>query len=408
MFSPSEIRRDFPILERKVHGKPLAYLDNAATSQRPKSVIDTLSHYYSHLNANVHRAVHTLSHESSVEYDVAHKKVAKFINAKSWREIVFTRNATEAMNIVAHGWGMWNLEPGDEVVVTIMEHHSGIVPWFMLRDRCKVLIKFVDVDDHGRLKLDDFNRAITPKTKLVGIIQASNVLGTINPVSELVAIAKEAGAVTVVDGAQSTPHMPIDVQELDCDFFAASGHKMMGPSGSGFLYAKREMLETMQPFMYGGDMISTVTTEDATWNELPWKFEAGTPSIADGIGLGAAVDYLDGLGMENVLKHEVEMLEYAFDRLLGMDSVTVFGPHDTENRVGVISFNVDGVHPHDLAGILDEEGIAVRSGHHCAQPLMSRLGMHNTARASFYAYNTHEEINRLVEGINKAKTLFKV
>jgi cysteine desulfurase/selenocysteine lyase len=405
---PLEIRRDFPIFQRLVHGKPLIYLDNAATTQKPRQVIEAVQRFYEQMNANVHRAVHTLSHEASVAYEEAHKKVARFIQARSWREIVFTRNATEALNIVAYGWGLWNLKAGDEVVVTIMEHHSDIVPWFMLRDKHGVIVKFIDVDDRGRLRLDQLKEAITPRTKLVGMIHASNVLGTINPVREIMAEAKRVGALTVVDAAQSIPHMPIDVQELDCDFLAASGHKMLGPIGSGFLYAKREVLEQMEPFLRGGDMISTVTLEGATWNELPWKYEAGTPSVADGIGLGVAVEYLSHLGMSAVFQHERKLLEYALEKLLGLEGVTVYGPHDCENRLAVVSFNVNGVHPHDLAGILDEDGIAVRSGHHCAQPLMRRLGMDNTARASFYIYNTEDEIDALVDGIQKAKLIFKV
>jgi cysteine desulfurase/selenocysteine lyase len=402
-----KIRADFPILNRMVNGKPLAYLDNASTTQKPQQVIDTISDYYAHMNANVHRGVHTLSYESSIEYENAHKKVASFINAKSWREIVFTRNATEAMNLVAFGWGLWNLEPGDEIVISIMEHHAGIVPWFLLRERNKAVIKFVDVDEDGRLDMEKYKQAITPKTKIVGIIHTSNVLGTINPIKEMVAIAKEAGAITVVDAAQGVPHLAVDVQDLDCDFLAAAGHKMLGPSGTGFLYGKRDLLEKTEPFMRGGAMISTVTTEEATWNELPWKFEAGTPSIADGIALGTAVDYLTELGMDKVYQHEIELCGLALEKLLSLQGITVFGPHDIENRMGVISFNADGVHPHDLAGVLDEEGIAVRSGHHCAQPLMKRLGMDHTVRASFYLYNTKDDIDRLIAGVEKAIKIYK-
>ncbi|MBI1729497.1 cysteine desulfurase [Candidatus Acetothermia bacterium] len=407
-FKPKDIRNDFPILKRKINNKPLIYLDNAATTQRPRQVIEALQSYYEQANANVHRAVHTLSHESSVAYEQAHKKVAKFVNAKSWREIIFTRNTTEAINLVAYGWALPFLKAGDEIVVTIMEHHSNIVPWFMVRGRNKVNLKIVDVLDNGRLNLDSFRKAITSKTKLVGMVYASNALGTINPIQEMIEIAKSAGALTLIDAAQGVPHMPIDVQQLDCDFLAASGHKMLAPSGTGFLYAKRDLLEMMEPFQRGGDMIATVTTEGATWNELPWKFEAGTPSIADGIGLGVAVDYLSALGMQNVFDHEKELVGYGMEKMLRLDSVTLFGPRDCQDRVGVISFNVDGVHPHDLASLLDQEGIAVRSGHHCAQPLMKRLGMDNTARASFYIYNTKEEIDRLIDGIEKAKTLYRL
>ena len=405
---PLKVREDFPIFQRKIHGKPLIYLDNAATTQRPRPVIEALERFYTRMNANVHRAVHTLSHEASVAYEEAHKKVARFINARSWREIIFTRNATEALNLVMYGWGLWELEEGDEIVLTIMEHHSNLVPWMLLRERRGVVLKFVDVDEQGRLKLDEFKRLLSPRTKLVGVIHASNVLGTINPLPEIVEAAHRVGARVVVDAAQSAPHLPLDVRALDCDFLAASGHKMLGPTGTGFLYGKRELLERMEPFLRGGDMISSVTLEGATWNELPWKFEAGTPSIADGIALGVAVDYLMDLGLENVYAHERRLLEYALERLLKLEGVVVYGPHDPEDRLGVISFNVEGVHPHDLASVLDEEGIAVRSGHHCAQPLMRRLGMDNTARASFYIYNTEDEVDRLIEGIQRAKRLFRV
>ncbi len=403
---PRAIRRDFPIFARTVHGKPLFYLDNAATTQRPQAVIDAIMGYYCRYNANVHRAVHTLSHEASVAYEEAHKKAAKFINARSWKEIVFTRNATEALNLVAYAWGLHNLHPGDEVVVTIMEHHSNLVPWQMLRELRKIQLKFLDVTDEGRLKLDDLSQLLTKRTKLVGVIYASNVLGTINPVGEIVAEAKRIGAVTVIDAAQAAPHMPINVQELGCDFLAVSGHKMLGPTGIGFLYGRRELLEAMHPFLHGGDMISTVTTESVTFNELPWKFEAGTPNIAGGIGLGAAIDYLSALGLENIYAHEQKILEYALAKLSQIAGLEIYGPKETKDRLAVISFNLEGVHPHDVAGVLDEAGIAVRSGHHCAQPLMSRLGMDNTARASFYIYNSEDDVDALVEALRTVQKLF--
>jgi cysteine desulfurase/selenocysteine lyase len=405
---PQRIRRDFPIFERTVNDKPLIYLDNAATTQRPRPVIDAVRHSYERQNANVHRAVHTLSYEASVAFENAHKKVARFVNANSWREIVFTRNATEGLNLVAFAWGMANLSEGDEVVVTLMEHHSDIVPWQMLREQKGVKLTFVDVDENGRLRMDEFKDALNENVKLVGMIHASNVLGTVNPVKAMVEMAHDVGATTVVDAAQAAPHIPVDVQDLGCDFLAVSGHKMLGPSGSGFLYGRRELLEAMPPFLRGGDMITTVTTDGSTWNELPWKFEAGTPDVGGGIGLGAAADYLLDLGLDNVYAHEQELVEYALDKMLALDGVTVYGPHDTKDRLAVISFNVDGVHPHDLASILDGEGIAVRSGHHCAQPLMTRLGMDNTARASFYIYNDRDEVDALVEGVQKAKQLFQV
>ncbi len=403
---PNAIKRDFPIFNRSVHGKPLIYLDNAATSQRPQAVIDAITDYYRRYNANVHRAVHTLSHEASVAYEEAHKKAAKFINARSWREIIFTRNATEALNLVAYAWGLHNLQAGDEVVVTIMEHHSNIVPWQMLRELRKIQLKFLDVTDEGRLKLDDLSRLLTKRTKLVGVVYASNVLGTINPVREIIAESKRVGAVTVIDAAQAAPHIPINVQELGCDFLAVSGHKMLGPTGIGFLYGRRELLETMHPFLHGGDMISTVTTESVTFNELPWKFEAGTPNIAGGIGLSAAIDYLSALGLERIYAHEQKLAGYALEKLLQLDKLEIYGPKDIRDRLAVISFNLQGVHPHDVAGVLDEAGIAVRSGHHCAQPLMQRLGMDNTARASFYIYNSEDDVDALVEALKTAQKLF--
>lgn len=403
---PKIIKRDFPIFTRTIHGKSLIYLDNAATTQRPQAVIDAVTDYYRRYNANVHRAVHTLSHEASVAYEEAHKKAAQFINARSWREIVFTRNATEAINLVAYAWGLHNLQPDDEVLVTIMEHHSDIVPWQMLRELKKIRLKFLDVTDEGRLKLDELPKLLTRRTKLVGVIYASNVLGTINPAREIVAEAKRVGAVTVIDAAQAAPHIPLDVQALGCDFLAVSGHKMLGPTGIGFLYGRRELLESMHPFLHGGDMIATVTTESVTFNELPWKFEAGTPNIAGGIGLGAAIDYLSALGLESVYAHEQKLLAYALDKLSQIDELEIYGPRETKDRLAVISFNLKGVHPHDVAGILDEAGIAVRSGHHCAQPLMRRLGMDNTARASFYIYNSEDDVDALVDALKTAQKLF--
>jgi len=405
-FNAYEIRNDFPILERKIRGKPLIYLDNAATTQKPISVIEAEKRFYEETNANIHRAVHTLSYESTVLYQDAHKKVADFMGAKSWREIVFTRNATESINLVAYGWGLHNLKEGDEVLITIMEHHSDIVPWQMLRNLKGIKLRFLDVDDEGRLKLDELPKLLSERTKLVGIIHASNVLGTVNPLEEIIKEANKVGALVLVDAAQSVPHFSIDVTRLGCDFLVASGHKMLAPTGTGFLYGRRELLEKMEPFLYGGDMIETVTVEKATWNELPWKYEAGTPNIAGGIGLAAAVDYLHKLGMEKIIAHERELVIYALESLSDFPWIDIYGPKDGE-RVGVISFNIRGVHPHDVAGILDEEGIAVRSGHHCAQPLMRRLGIENAVRVSFYLYNTKEEIDKLTEVLREAKRLFE-
>ena len=405
-FNAYEIRNDFPILERKIRGKPLIYLDNAATTQKPISVIEAEKRFYEETNANIHRAVHTLSYESTVLYQDSHKKVANFIGANSWREIIFTRNATESINLVAYGWGLHNLKEGDEVLITIMEHHSNIVPWQMVRNSRGIKLRFLDVDDTGRLKLDELPKLLSERTKLVGIIHASNVLGTVNPLEEIIKEAKKVGALVLVDAAQSVPHFPLDVNQIGCDFLVASGHKMLAPTGTGFLYGRRELLDQMEPFLYGGDMIETVTVEKATWNELPWKYEAGTPNIAGAIGLGAAVDYLNRLGMEKIIAHERELVIYALESLSDFPWIDIYGPKDGE-RVGVISFNIRGVHPHDVAGILDEEGIAVRSGHHCAQPLMRRLGIENAVRVSFYLYNTKEEIDKLTEVLREAKRLFE-
>jgi cysteine desulfurase/selenocysteine lyase len=400
-----QIRRDFPILSRKVNGFDVIYFDNAATTQRPRQVIEAVKNFYENTNANIHRAVHTLSYEATLAYEEAHKKVARFINARSWREIIFTRNATEAVNLVAYAWGLQNLKEGDEIVITIMEHHSNIVPWQWLRRFIGVKLKFVDIRDDGTLKLEQFDEFITERTKLVGIVHASNVLGTINPVREIVRMAKERGSFVLIDGAQSTPHIQIDVQDIGCDFFVASGHKMLAPTGIGFLYARREILEKMNPFLYGGDMISTVTVDEATWNELPWKFEAGTPNVAGGIGLGAAIDYLQRIGMNRIFEHERELLNYAIGKMRELPDIEIYGPE--AERLGVISFNIGGIHPHDIAGILDQYGIAVRSGNHCTQPLLNRLGIENTVRASFYIYNTKDEIDRFIEALGRAIKIFK-
>ncbi len=399
------IRGDFPIFGRRVHGRPLVYLDNAATTQRPRQVIDAVTRYFSEYNANIHRAIHTLGYESTVAYEDAHKKVARFINARSWREIVFVRNATEALNLVAMTWGQANLRAGDEVVVSLMEHHSNIVPWQMLRDRLGIVLKFIPITQGGNLDLAAARRLITSRTRLVGVVHASNVLGIINPVEDLIGMARSVGATVLLDAAQSVPHMPIDVQALDCDFLVASGHKMLGPTGVGFLYGRKDLLNEMPPFLTGGDMISTVTTEGATWNELPWKFEAGTSAIAEGIGLGAAVDYLADVGMGNVFAYEKELAGYALEALRSVEGLKLYG-HESGQSLAVYSFNIEDVHPHDAANLLDRYGIAVRSGHHCAQPLMTALGMDNTLRASFYLYNTKQEVDALVDALHEVKKLF--
>lgn len=393
------------MLKRLVNGKRLVYLDNAATTQKPLSVIECIEDYYKLHNANIHRGVHTLSYESTVMYEEGHKKVAELIGAKDWREIIFTRNATESINLIAYGWGLHNLHEGDEVVITIMEHHSNIVPWQMLRDLKGITLKYIDVDDQGNLKLDDLPKLITDKTKLVSVIHASNVTGAINPVKEISREAKKAGALVLVDAAQSVPHIGLSVDDLGCDFLVASGHKMLGPTGIGFLYGRTDLLESMEPFMYGGDMIEKVTMEASTWNELPWKYEAGTPNIEGGIAIGAAVDYMNMLGLDNIYAHEEELTAYASERFSQIPWINTY-ESATGPRVGVISFNVEGVHPHDVAGTLDEEGIAVRSGHHCAQPLMKRLGMDYAARVSFYLYNTKEDVDLTVRALEKAKKIF--
>lgn len=405
--SVEKIRSHFPILKRKISGHPLIYFDNAATTQKPKQIIDAMSFFYENKNANVHRGVHLLSHETTELYENAHKKVAGFIGAKSEREIIFTRNATEALNLVAYAWGLQNLKKGDEILLTVMEHHSNIVPWQFLRGYLGVTLKFVDVTDDGTLDMEDFENKLTDKTKLVGVAHASNVLGTINPVKDIVKKAKEVGSIVLVDGAQSVPHFTVNVEEIGCDFLAASGHKMLGPSGTGFLYAREEILEDMNPFLYGGDMIMEVTLDGATWNELPWKFEAGTPNISGGIGLGEAVNYLSSIGMDKIYSHEMELTAYALELMSEVKGIKLYGPFDAE-RVGVISFNIKGIHPHDIAGFLNDYGITIRSGHHCAQPLLVRLGIPGTVRVSFYIYNTKEEIEFFVKCLKEVVKIFKI
>ena len=405
-FNAYEIRSDFPIFSRKVNGKPLIYLDNAATSQKPRRVIDGLKSYYENNNSNIHRGVHTLSYESTVMYEDAHKKVAGFIGASDWKEIVFTRNATESLNLIAYSWGMHNLDKGDEVLISIMEHHSNIVPWQMLCQARGIVLKFIDVDEKGNLDLESFERLLTDKTRVVSIIHVSNVLGVVNPINYISKKAREQGAILIIDAAQSVPHINLNVKELDCDFLVASGHKMLGPTGIGFLYGKKALLESMEPFLFGGDMISTVTKEKSTWNELPWKYEAGTPNIAGGIGLGHAIDYLENIGLEQIEEHESELLDYTLNNLKELPWLEIYTPLEGQ-RVGVVSFNVKGVHPHDVAGVMDEDGIAVRSGHHCTQPLMNRLNIEYALRASFYLYNTKEEIDQFLISLKRAYKIFK-
>jgi len=400
----TELRNDFPILQRVLpNGKPLVYLDNAASSQKPEIVIRSMDDYYRRYNANVHRGVHTLSEEATEAFEVAREKVAKFIQAPSARQIIFTRGATESINLVAHTWGRANLGPGDEVLITEMEHHANIVPWQIVQEQLGFTLRYVPITDHGLLDLDNLPELLTERTKLFCFTHASNVLGTVNPVQELVAAARAVGAKVLIDGAQSVPHMPVDVQVLDADFFAFSGHKMCGPTGIGVLYGKRELLEAMPPLMGGGDMIREVKLTGSKWNSVPFKFEAGTPAIAEAIGLGAAIDYLQQVGMEWIHAHEQEITRYAYERMAEVEGLRILGP---EQRGGLIAFTLEGVHPHDISAILDRSGVAVRAGHHCAQPLHDRLGIHASARASFYLYNTREEVDVLVEALHKAQDVF--
>ncbi|MGH2592763.1 MAG: cysteine desulfurase [Anaerolineae bacterium] len=400
------VRADFPILDREVHGKPLAFLDSAASSQKPSLVIDAMSDYYRTTHANVHRGVYALSEEATARYEGARKKVARFIGAKSSREIIFTRNTTESINLVAQAWGRANLKRGDEILLTELEHHSNIVPWQLIAKETGAKVRYIPVDGQGVLQLDALDALLSERTRIVSFTQMSNMLGTITPAAEIVRRAKAAGAVALIDGAQAVPHLPLNVQELGCDFLAFSGHKMCGPTGIGVLYGRRELLEAMPPFLGGGDMIRRVTFEDAEWNELPWKFEAGTPAIAEVIGLGAAVDYLSGLGMEAVRAHEREIIAYALDRLAEVPTLTMYGPTDPDIRGGVATFNLGDIHPHDVAAGLDAEGIAIRAGHHCAMPLHQKFGLTATSRASFYVYSLLEEVDRLVDALYKVKSTY--
>ncbi|HEX8228057.1 MAG TPA: cysteine desulfurase [Chloroflexia bacterium] len=401
-----KVRADFPILRRTLHNKRLVFLDSTATSQKPMLVLDAMDDYYRTTNANIHRGVYELSEVATDRYEKARARIGRFINARNSREIIYTRNATEAINLVAHSWGRANLRAGDVVLLSKMEHHSNLVPWHILAAERGITLRYLDVDTQGMLVLDDLDEQLE-NVKLVSITHMSNVLGTINPVEEIIPRAHAAGALVMLDAAQSVPHVPVDVQALDVDFLAFSGHKMCGPTGIGVLYGKRKLLEAMPPFLGGGDMISTVTLEGFTPNELPWKFEAGTPAIAEAIGLGAAVDYLSGIGMSNIHRHEQELTVYALERILPMRGVRVYGP-PAENKGGVVSFEIEGVHPHDIATILDGQGICIRAGHHCCQPLMHHLDVPALARASFYLYTTREDVDALVEGIAKVQGIFGV
>jgi len=404
----ARIREDFPILKRLVHGKPLVYLDNAATSQKPRQVIEALTYYYENYNANIHRAIHRLGEEATEAYEEVRAQVARFINAPSPECIVFTRNATEAINLVAYTWGRANIGQGDEILLTEMEHHSNLVPWQRLAKEKGARLRYIGLTGEQTLQLQDgLDSYLSKGTKLVAMVHISNGVGTINPVAEVARAAHRRGALMLVDGAQSVPHMAVDVQALDCDFLAFSSHKMLGPTGVGVLYARRELLEEMPPFLSGGEMISKVTLEDTSWNEVPWKFEAGTPNIADVIALGAAIDYLSRIGMEKVRAHEVELTAYALRRLRQLEDIIIYGPSDLQQRGGVVSFNYPDLHPHDLGTVLDRSGVAIRTGHHCNQPLMRRLGVAGTARASFYIYNMLEEVDIFIEALKTARAFFR-
>ncbi len=402
-----KIRADFPVLGREVHGKPLVYLDNAATSQKPIQVIEKVEEYLKMYASNVHRAIYEIGERATEEFEDAREEVMRLLNVESPSELVYTSGTTEAINAVAYGWGLkGNLNEGDEVVTTVTEHHSNTIPWYFLKDLRGIDIKWVDIDEDGKLRMEDYDELITRRTKLVTLAHVSNVLGTINPVEEIARRAHEVGALCLLDAAQSVPHMPVDVRDLECDFLAFSGHKMMGPTGIGGLYGREEILEDMEPFMGGGEMIREVHQGWAKWNELPWKFEAGTPNVMGAIGLGAAVRYLQRLDMHRIRDHEIELTRYALKRLNQVPGMQIFGPPVAEDRGGVISFTLEGVHAHDIASILDAEGIAIRAGHHCAQPLMERLEVPATTRASFYAYNLKEEADRLAEGLEKVREVF--
>nr|Q9K7A0.2 RecName: Full=Probable cysteine desulfurase [Halalkalibacterium halodurans C-125] len=398
-----EIKKLFPVLDQEVNGSPLVYLDSAATSQKPIAVIEALDDYYRRYNSNVHRGVHTLGTLATDGYEGAREKIRRFIHASSTEEIIFTRGTTTAINLVAASYGRANLGEGDEIVITPMEHHSNIIPWQQVAKATGATLTYLPLQKDGTIKIEDVEKTISEKTKIVAIMHVSNVLGTINPVKEIAEIAHRHGAIMLVDGAQSAPHMKIDVQELGCDFFAFSGHKMAGPTGIGVLYGKKAHLEKMEPVEFGGEMIDFVGLYDSTWKELPWKFEGGTPIIAGAIGLGAAIDFLEDIGLDEIEKHEHELAQYALDRLSELEGMTVYGP---QKRAGLVTFNIEDVHPHDVATVLDADGIAVRAGHHCAQPLMKWLDVTATARASFYLYNTKEDIDALAKGLEKTKEYF--
>jgi cysteine desulfurase / selenocysteine lyase len=404
----ARIRADFPVLSQMVRGKPVVYLDNAATSQKPRQVIDAMRRVFEEHNANIHRGVYEFSERTTAAFEEARAKVARLLNAPSEREVIFVRNATEGVNLVAYSWGRENIKAGDRIVTTVLEHHSDFVPWQQLAKDVGAQVVVVDIDDEGRLRRDQLSAELRKGAKLLAITHTSNGLGTVNPIKEIAAEAHAAGATVFVDAAQAVPHTPVDVQDLGADFLVFSGHKMLAPPGSGAVWGRTALLEEMRPFLYGGDMISRVTVSMTEWNELPWKFEAGTSSYVDAIGLGAAVDYLTDVGLDRIHEHELSLVGYLLPRLKEIPGVTVYGPKTLENRVGVVSFNIEGIHPHDVATIFDREAVCVRAGHHCNQPLMTRLGVPATTRASFYLYNTIEECDALVRVVHSAKKVFGI
>lgn len=408
--SIENIRKDFPILKRKVRdNKPLVYLDNASTTQKPKQVIDALTNYYNNYNANIHRSVYSIAEEATEAYEKVRDKVAKFLNISKREEIIFVRGTTEGINLVAYAWGRKHIKEGDIIVTTEYEHHSNIVPWQLLVKEKGAKLEYIEIDDNGELILDQLDKYLaTGKVKLVVFSLMSNVLGTISDAEKIISKCHEAGVKTLVDAAQAVPHMSVDVTKLGCDFFAFSAHKMLGPTGIGVLWVRKSVLETMDPFHGGGDMIREVHKYETTWNDLPYKFEAGTPNIADVIGFGSAIDYLSQLGMETVRKHEMELTQYALDKMSQIKGIVIYGPKDVSKRGGVISFNFHDVHPHDVATIVDREGIAIRSGHHCAQVLMEKLNVAATNRASFYIYNTKQDVDKLIQSLGKVSELFKL
>jgi cysteine desulfurase / selenocysteine lyase len=403
-FRVEDVRRDFPILHQQIHGHPLVYLDNAATSQKPRAVIDSVSHYYERGNANIHRGVHFLSEHATEEHEAARRTVQRFMNAADKREIIFVRSATEGINLVAQTYGRKHVEAGDEVLITAMEHHSNIVPWQMLCEEKQAHLRVIPINDRGELQMEELPKLLSPRTKLLAVTHVSNALGTINPLRKMVEIAHQHRVPVIVDGAQAAPHLKIDVQELDCDWYVFSGHKVYGPTGIGVLYGKMALLEAMPPYQGGGDMIRSVTFEKTLYNDLPYKFEAGTPNIGGAIGLGAALNYVDRLGIDKIAAHEHDLLTYATESLLAIPGIRIIGT--AAEKAAVISFIIEGIHPHDIGTILDREGIAVRTGHHCAQPVMLRFRIPATARASFALYNTRAEVDALVEGIQKVKEVF--